>query len=93
MITTGFQSADGFDLITAGTAVLFFFIFIIMNFLISYNISLHQSLIAQSCWIMNKNRENSAPKNAILIILIIFALAFLSFIYFSGTLLTQSFHS
>jgi hypothetical protein len=92
MLGTGSRAAGGLDSITAGFAIFSFFVFIFLLFLVSYNISLHQSLIAQSCWIMNKNREKSVPKNAILVILTVLVLAAMSFIVFVNFALMQSVH-
>ena len=92
VITSGLQFPYGIDSITVECAILLFFIFIILQFLFSFSISLYQSLIAQSCWIMNKNRENSVPKNAILIIMTLFILATLFSIHLASNLWFQSVH-
>jgi DNA-directed RNA polymerase subunit RPC12/RpoP len=70
----GVPLADGLGHVAAGTVLLIFFLILFLQVLFSYTITLHQSLIAQSCWIMDKNREKSVPGNAVLIILAILVL-------------------
>jgi DNA-directed RNA polymerase subunit RPC12/RpoP len=92
ILMSGSQSSRELDSITAGYAVFSFFLFIVLLALASYKISLHQSLIAQSCWIMNKNREKSVPKNAMLVILTVLVVTILSIAVFINIVIMQSVH-
>jgi hypothetical protein len=52
--------------------VLLFFVFVAVVMLLSLLVNIRQSLIAQSCWLMEENPGHSVSKKAILIVLSVF---------------------
>ena len=62
------------DYISVSMVLLAVFIFILFTALAALLFNLRVALVAQSCWIMNENREHSIPKNALIAGLGIFVL-------------------